>query len=285
MKYYDGSLLSNLVTTVEEVETFFADNFNFYYDFSEFGLYDVTIKVVVENMAKPYGNNINILTTEGDFGNRTSKGAAAPRYTSTRFSQAARLIFRKEDNPILEEQEFEGKLIEPKYLLPNLPVSLVNGYNAIAVGFASKFLPRNPIDVIEEMQKALKYKKRKNAKWEEYNVGNLAPAYPFYSGSIYYDGEHSDSSAWILTGAFRKTKKRNVIEITDLPPEASREGYIKKLKRLQDRGLVKDFTESCVKNNFKFSVKVAPDLWKKSDEQLMDILGLVDKVVENFTFF
>jgi len=245
---------------------------------------DMSIYNVVENMAKPYGNNINILTTEGDFGNRTSRGAAAPRYTNTRFSQSARIIFQKEDNPILMSQEFEGRIIEPKFLLPIIPVSLVNGYNAIAVGFASKFLPRHPLDIIERMQEALKYKKRKNANWEDYKIPDINPAFPFYKGIISHDTNHADNSAWILTGALRKTKKRNIVEITDVPPETSREGYIKKLKRLQEKGLIKDFTESCVKNNFRFEIKVIPELWKKTEDELLDILGLVDKVVENFTF-
>ena len=261
-----------------------AEVYSKVYDMTSYLHGDMSIYNVTENMARDSANNINLLTPEGSFGYRTNKTAAAPRYTSTRFSKLARIIFRKEDLPIMEGQEFEGKDIEPKYLLPIIPVSLINGYSAIAVGFASKFLPRHPIDVIDKMQEALRYKKRKNAKWEEYKISEMIPAYPFYNGNIYHDSDHDNSSAWILTGALHKTKKRNIIEITDLPPEANRETYIKKLKRLQDRGLVKDFTESCVKNTFNFKIKVTPDLWKKEDEELLDILGLVDKASENFTF-
>jgi DNA topoisomerase-2 len=134
------------------------------------------------------------------------------------------------------------------------------------------------------MQKALKYKKRKNANWAGYRIGNIEPAYPFYKGSIYHDSEHKEASAWILTGSLSRSKKRNIIDIVDLPPDASREGYIKKLKKLQEKGIIKYFTESCVKNNFKFSIKVSPEINKKTDEELLDLLGLVDKVVENFTF-
>jgi len=261
-----------------------AEVYSKVYDMTSYLHGDMSIYNVTENMARDSANNINLLTPEGSFGYRTNKTAAAPRYTSTRFSKLARIIFRKEDLPILEGQEFEGKSIEPKYLLPILPVSLINGYNAIAVGFASKFLPRHPIDVIDKMQEALRYKKRKNAKWEEYKIDEMAPAYPFYTGNIYHDVDHDNSSAWILTGSLHKTKKRNIVEVRDLPPEANRESYIKKLKRLQDKGLIKDFSESCVKNAFKFNIKVTPDLWKKEEDELLDILGLVDKTSENFTF-
>lgn len=245
---------------------------------------DMSVYNVVENMARECSNNLNLLTTEGSFGYRTSKAAASPRYTSTRFSRAARLIFRPEDEPIYDTQEFEGKPIEPKNLLPILPVNLVNGYNAIAVGFASKFLPRDPTEVIESMIQSLQYKKRKNAKWDTYKCPTTTPAFPYYSGQVVHDVEHADDSAWYLTGALKKTKTRNIVEVTDVPPESSRESYIKKLNRLLDRGIIREYKEECAKNTFKIRIKVSPDVWKQSEDELMDTLGLVDKVVENFTF-
>jgi len=245
---------------------------------------DASVYTVAENLARNYSNNFNLLTTEGSFGNRTSKGASSPRYTSTRFSKLARVIFRKEDHPIFETQEFEGKPIEPKYLLPIIPVSLINGYSAIAVGFASKFISRHPESVIDSTIKALRYKKRKNANWETYKVEPMIPAFPFYTGSIHHDTEHDNDSSWVATGALHKSKSRNVIEITDLPPEASREAYIKKLKRFQEKGIVRSYNEGCVKNTFKFTVRVTPEIWKKTEEELMNILGLVDRYSENFTF-
>jgi len=261
-----------------------AEVYSKVYDMTSYLHGDMSIYNVTENMARDCSNNINLLTPEGSFGYRTNKTAAAPRYTSTRFSKIARIIFRKEDFPIMQEQEFEGKLIEPKFMLPILPISLVNGYNAIAVGFASKFLPRHPVDIINKMQDALKYKKRKNANWDKYKIEDLSPAYPFYKGNISHNSSHDNDSAWFLTGVITKTKKRNVIEISDLPPEANRETYIKKLKRLQEKGVIRDFSESCVKNTFKFLIKVSPDIWKKSEDELITILGLVDKASENFTF-
>jgi DNA topoisomerase-2 len=241
---------------------------------------DASIYTVVENLARECSNNINLLTQEGSFGYRTNRAAAAPRYTGTRFSQVARLIFRKEDTAVLEKQEFEGQEIEPKFLLPILPVGLINGYNAIAVGYSSKFLPRDPTELIEELIRLL----TSLEKGKDPRTKVIQPAFPFYSGNIIHDTEHDNSAAWYLTGVLQKMKKKNWVKVTDVPPEFTRESYLKKLKKLIDKGIVKDFKESCSKNTFNFEIKLDPKYWNETEDQLMSRLGLVDKFIENFTF-
>jgi len=261
-----------------------AEVYSKVYDTTSYLHGDASIYNVTENMARECGNNLNLLTPEGSFGYRTNRSSAAPRYTSTRFSKIARSIFRKEDKPILIHQEFEGKRIEDKFLLPILPISLVNGYSAIAVGFASDIFPRNPLDIINAIQEALKYKKRKNANWERYTIEDIAPSYPFFTGDIFRDETQPNKSAWYMKGKLVRGKRKNTIEILDVPPNVTREGYIKKLKKLQDKGIIRSFTESCVKNKFSFSIKTTPETWEKTDEDLMDIFGLIIKSQENFTF-
>jgi DNA topoisomerase-2 len=249
---------------------------------------DMSIYNVVENLARESSNNVNLLTPEGSFGSRTNRSAAAPRYTSTRFSKAARLLFPKEDQPILKKQEFEGHEIEPQFLLPILPPTLLNGYNAIAVGFASKYLPRHPNELIDSMIEALRYHRDNFGKpkfnWAEYKMKEISPAFPFFNGLIVKDMDHDDPSAWFIIGKLQKSKKRNVIEITDVPYDATRESMIKKLKKLVDKGVIKDFSEECRKNQFYFEVKLPPDLYKKNEDEIITKLGLVDKFIENFTF-
>ena len=261
-----------------------AEVYSFVYGQTQYLHGDASVFTVVENLARSCSNNINLLTEEGSFGYRTNKAAASPRYTSTRFSKAARYIFNSIDKNIMFSQEFEGKPIEPQFLLPILPVSLVNGYSAIAVGFASKFLSRDPNIIIDRMIKALTYRKRKNSNWDKYEIEDIPPSSPFYTGAVRHDPNHIDPSAWVQTGTIKRASTRNIIEIKDLPPEGNRESYIKKLKRFQEKGIIKSYTEGCAKNTFKFQVKVTPDLWKKTDDEIMEILGLVERTVENFTF-
>ncbi len=241
---------------------------------------DVSVFNVVETMARESSNNLNLLTQEGSFGYRTNRSAAAPRYTSTRFSKAARMIFKKEDQPIQIKQEFEGQEIEPKFMLPILPISAINGYNAIAVGFASKFLSRHPNDVIDELIRILKSKSAGKSPRPK----NLKPAFAFFKGNVIHDTSHNDPSAWFLTGVVKKMKRKGWVKITEVPPEYTRESYIKKLKKMLDKGIIKDYNESSSKNNFDIEVKVTPELWSLTEDQLIDKLGLVDKFIENFTF-
>jgi DNA topoisomerase-2 len=270
--------------SVKKVKT--AEVYSFVYSQTKYLHGDASVFTVVENMARSCSNNLNILTEEGAFGYRTNKAAASPRYTSTRFSKGARVLFNPIDSAILETQEFEGTIIEPKFLLPVLPPSLLNGYSAIAVGFASKFMPRNPLDVINETVNALQYKKKYKddiAKWQQYKVTELVPAFPMFTGKIVKDIEHEDPSAWYLSGVVKKVSL-NRIEVTDIPPESNREAYIKKLKRLIDKGVIRSFTEGCVKNKISFKIKTTPETGKLSEEELLSTLGLIDKSVENFTF-
>jgi len=249
---------------------------------------DMSVYNVTENMARGCGNNINLLTEEGNFGSRTSRGAAAPRYTSTRFSKAARQIFPSDDKVLYHTQEFEGIEIEPKFLLPILPILLLNGYSGIAVGFASKFLPRDPLELINTLITSLEFKKElsqsKNKSWEDFKIPNVFPAFPFFNGSIIPNIAHESGNAWFLTGSMKRMKRKNYIHVTEVPPEYTREIYLKKLKKLQEKDIISNFTENCHKNNFDVIIKVSPEVWIKSDDEIMEILHLVSKFVENFTF-
>ncbi len=244
---------------------------------------DKSVYTVTENLARRCSNNINLLTEEGSFGYRTKPMAASPRYTSTRFSKAGRLIFRKEDEAITIDQEFEGKSIEPEFMLPIIPITLVNGFLGIAVGFASKFLPRDPEALIDEMIRMLQYKKKHDG-LTGIRIKQIPINFPYYNGNIIHDKNHDNPSAWLMTGTVKKTKTRNTIEITEVPPSYTRESYLKKLKTLLDKGIIKDYHDECRKNNFYFRVKLPPEFGKLTEEQLVQKLNLVESYIENWTF-
>jgi DNA topoisomerase II len=60
-------------------------------------------------------NNINLLQPIGQFGTRDQGGkeAASPRYIFTNLSTLARVIFKAEDDHILNFKVEEGQRIEP----------------------------------------------------------------------------------------------------------------------------------------------------------------------------
>ena len=77
-----------------------------------------------------------MLIPSGQFGTRLEGGkdSAASRYIFTRLSPVTRLLFREEDDPLLDYINEEGKKIEPKHYYPVIPTILVNGVEGIGTG-------------------------------------------------------------------------------------------------------------------------------------------------------
>jgi len=122
---------------------------------------------VIVNMAQDYvgTNNINLLQPEGNFGTRMIPESSAARYIYTYGAPLMFSMFNQADTDILEHQNFENHQIEPVFLVPTLPLILVNGATGISSGFAQKILPRDPkrikkyiLDYLQRPQKRKTYK-------------------------------------------------------------------------------------------------------------------------------
>ena len=107
------------------------------------------------NMAQNFvgSKNINLLQPIGQFGSRHlgGKEAASPRYIYTWLNKITRLIFRENDDPILNYLEEEGMKIEPNYYSPILPVVLINGTEGIGTGWSTKIPCYNPLQIVENI--------------------------------------------------------------------------------------------------------------------------------------
>ena len=119
---------------------------------------DTALQGAIIAMARRYcgSNNVNLLHPDGQFGSRHSNHAGAARYISAGLEKIARLIFRVEDDAILEYQREDGQQIEPKYFLPVVPMVLINGCEAgIAVGWSS-FVPMyNPREILQWLRERM----------------------------------------------------------------------------------------------------------------------------------
>ncbi len=229
---------------------------------------------VIVNLAQDYvgTNNINLLMPEGNFGTRLIPEASAARYIYTYGSNELFSFINPKDDDILEIQNFEGKQIEPKFLLPVLPLLLVNGAEGIASGYASKILPRNPKEIEKYIRYNLEGKNKTNKPFKN------KPWYDGFSGCI----EQGDSpSQWVISGV--ATRKANKVIITELPIGYSLKSYLKVLNKLEDDKVIvgyKDLSNETFNFEVQFNRK---QLDSYSDEKLFNILKLRKKVTENYT--
>ena len=67
-------------------------------------------------------------------------------------SKITNKIFRPEDDPILEYLDDDGMKIEPKFFIPVICMSLVNGSSGIGTGFSTNIMPHNPLDIISNIR-------------------------------------------------------------------------------------------------------------------------------------
>lgn len=104
------------------------------------------------NLGQSYvgSNNINLLHPAGQFGTRHNNGKdhASARYIFTHLTSMARLIFKPEDDDLLNYLDDNGLSIEPEWYIPVIPMVLVNGANGTGTGWAT-FIPNyNPVDIV-----------------------------------------------------------------------------------------------------------------------------------------
>lgn len=210
-------------------------------------------------------NNLPLITDDGLSGSRDAGGkdAGAPRYVNTKPKSYFQYIFRKEDEPILEILEDDGKKIEPRFMLPVIPLLACNG--AIGIGFAwSCFFPNhNPLDIIHWIKSKLRGKRlfiikpwyrgfsgeiivtdRKGGKEEEEieeeREGDAVEEIP--------EGDEvlisPDTTRIMITkGKYEKVNKG--VKVTELPIGKWTKTYRKFLEKLKKSKAIKKFDDDC----------------------------------------
>ena len=231
---------------------------------------------VIVNLAQNFvgSNNINMLEPAGNFGTNLVPEASAPRYIYTYGTPEMFKMFSSEDDAILEHQVFEGHQIEPKFMLPKLPLLLINGAEGISSGYASKILPRNP----DEIEKYIRY----------YLTHPKAPKKPFQNKPWYkgFNGtieQADEKNKWEITGSFTRNNAKGIVQINELPIGTNLKQYIKVLDKLEDNKVIMSYKDNTTED-FNFEVKFNRNILKEmSDEKIIDTLKLRKKVSENYT--
>ena len=196
---------------------------------------NTSLEEAIVGMAQTFvgTNNINLLSPKGQFGSRIKGGqdSASPRYIFTRLSDISSYIFRKEDNDVLDYLDDDGAPIEPKYYVPIIPMVLVNGAFGLGTGYSSNVPMYNPLDIISYLSNKIQGKKCKE----------VLPFYKGFKGEIIRDEE---GGRYITRGVYDKPNA-NVIRITELPIGMWNDEYFKKLDKLIEDKIIKDYVKNC----------------------------------------
>ena len=228
---------------------------------------------VITNLAKNYpgSNNLNLLIPEGNFGCRFDDASAAPRYIFVGKEKILASIFNLDDNKIIEEQYFEGDKIEPKFLLPTIPLLLINGSDGIGTGFRQIILSRNPKDIIQVIEDII------NNKEIDYQNEKITPWYKGFEGNIVLNEEGSYEIYGIA-----EYQTSTIVLVTELPIGYTLNSYVDDLDDLKDKGVIKTYTDLSENDKFKFEIKMANSK-KVENIELLKKLKLVKRTTEIFT--
>lgn len=225
----------------------------------------------VNTLAAPYGNNIPLLTGYGAFGtmlNPTAYGAS--RYTSVKISQFAEDVVLRDIEIVPLMENYDGTLEEPRHFLPLVPIVLLNPQEGIAVGFASDILPRSLENIIHTQ---ICYLSGKNFKEPKPTFGPMKQ-----SATL------SEKGKWIFTGEIKREGAVNV-RVVNLPYGLTHQKFIGNLMKLSEAedSIVNDYEDNSVDTYDILITFKKGSLQDKSDEDIIDFLGLTNSTNENLT--
>jgi DNA gyrase/topoisomerase IV subunit B len=179
------------------------------YKHGEQNLYDTIIRMAQEFVGS---NNIPYFTRDGMFGSRQASGndSASPRYVFTKMETLTPLIYREDDDVLLEHVYDGNDMLEPTFYIPILPMILINGCKGIGTGWSTNIPNFNPLDVIKCVKIWLNNKDSDIL--TEYP--EMKPWYRGFTGEIRKNGDK-----FITSGIY--TKDKNKVTITELPVSMS----------------------------------------------------------------
>lgn len=176
------------------------------------------------------------------------KDAANARYIFTKLDKLTRLIYREDDDEILDYIEEENHTIEPKFYVPIIPMILINGGSGIGTGWSSNIPSYNPLDIINSVKIWINNLNEE----KKVDLPELTPWYRGYNGNIY-----KDKNKYISNGIVEEEKKKKVV--TELPIGMWTDTFKENLDKLLENKNIKSVKNYSSPNKVKFIITETPD--------------------------
>ena len=230
---------------------------------------NTSLEDAIIQLGQDFKNPLTFLETEGQWGFLRVPEAGAARYIGCSLSKNFHNVFK--DFEIVPEQFDEGEKIEPLYMLPIVPIHLINGTDGIAVAHASKILMRHPKRITEVCIKHLK--------GERY-LNTFKPFIPGFSGAIEQDADNP--LKWWFRGKFNIINNTTLL-ITEYSPSMTFERIEKLLSKLENDKVILGY-ENNSKENVNILVKMkSSDLAELSETAIRKLFNLDSSKTENLT--
>jgi len=222
------------------------------YHHGEMNLSDAAIKMAQRFIGS---NNISLLFPSGQFGTRISNGddAASSRYIFTKQDRLTRLLFRKEDDVLLEAQYEDKEKIEPVMYVPILPMILINGGLGIGTAFSCSVPMYNPVDMIHCITLWLSEERYRSD--EPYTFPELVPWYNGFTGTVEKMGDHKFLTKGVIT------RKNDTVTITEIPIGMSIDGCKEVIEELLENKKIRSF------QNYSSDVRIQFDIKENKEEE------------------
>jgi len=169
------------------------------YHHGEQCLHDTITKMA---QAFPGSNNVPLLFRDGQFGSRShgGKDAANARYIFTKLEPITRLIFRPEDDVLLDYIIDDGDKVEPRFYIPILPMIILNGcIVGIGTGWSCSIPCYNPLDIVDAVKTWIN---------NDDKITNIMPWYRGFKGRI----EKESENKYITYGNYHKDKNQVIVD-------------------------------------------------------------------------
>ena len=207
---------------------------------------EISLAKTVIGMAQDFvgSNNIHLFLPNGQFGSRIMGGKdhSDPRYIFTNLNPITRLIFHKDDDPLLHYLDDDGYKIEPDYYVPIIPMVLINGIEGIGTGYRTNIPNFNPLDIINNLENRLKTKVK--------SFKQMKPWYRKFKGTI----QKVEKNQYLAKGIYNKDK--NNLLITELPVRTWTESYKGFVENdILDKPYVQSIVNNSNESNIDFVIK------------------------------
>ena len=200
---------------------------------------EASLNAAIVGMAQNFvgSNNINLFEPNGQFGTRCQAGkdSASERYIFTQLNPITRLLFRSEDDAILEYLDDDGQLVEPTFYAPIVPMILINGTKGIGTGFSTDIMCHNPLQVIDYIRNIL-------AGVDQAERVRIEPYYRGFAGTITLVST-SGPNKYLIRGVHGVYPEKKQVRVTELPVGFWTDDFKKYLETLIEAGTIKEYAD------------------------------------------